>query len=141
MPGLKINNIKANGFLSFEDSKIKNPNERVNFIVGPNGSGKTNFAKLMGFIKKAILNPWNFPYSTDIKNYLKKGSHQIKLDIDIEFILSDEEIEMVSKATAMIFFKNNNIIIGNNPNNYVLSLQNAIIFFRFLLKKNLQRGN
>lgn len=54
MPGLKINNIKASGFLSFENLELKNLNDSVNFIVGPNGSGKTNFAKLMGFIRKTI---------------------------------------------------------------------------------------
>ena len=48
MPGLKINSIKASGLLSFKNIKREDLNESVNFIVGPNGSGKTNFAKLMG---------------------------------------------------------------------------------------------
>ena len=140
MPGLKFGNIKAKGFLSFEDIEIKDLNESVNFIVGPNGSGKTNFVKLIDFIKKAILNPPNFPYTTDIKNYLKKDSRQIKLDIDVELILSPEEIEFVSVATSMIFFKKNNKPIVDDPNNFVLSLQNTMIFFSFLWKEKFTKG-
>ena len=59
MPGFKIKSIKASGLLSFKDIELKDLNESVNFIVGLNGSGKTNFAKLMRFIKFAILNSYN----------------------------------------------------------------------------------
>ena len=105
MPGLKINSIKASGFLSFENIELKNLNENINFIVGPNGSGKTNFAKLIGFIKNVILKPYNFPYSIDIQNYLKRDSRQIRIEAGIDLILSSEEIEMISLAVAMISFK------------------------------------
>ena len=128
MPGLKIKGIKTSGFLSFENIELKDLNERFNFIVGPNGSGKTNFAKLMMFIKKAIiLSPYNFPYAIDIKNYLKKDSHQIKIEADIYLSLSEYEIEMVSSAIAMVFFKNINSQINSE-----LSLQNATRFFEYL---------
>ena len=142
MPGLKINSIKASGFLSFENIELKNLNENINFIVGPNGSGKTNFAKLIGFIKKAILSPYNFPYSVDIQNYLKKDSRQIKIEADIDLILSGEEIEMISLATAMIFFKKNNTKepTSTDPNSLVLSLQNSTSFFNFFWKEKFTKG-
>ena len=142
MPGLKINSIKASGFLSFENIELKNLNENINFIVGPNGSGKTNFAKLIGFIKKVILSPYNFPYSVDIQNYLKKDSRQIKIEADIDLILSGEEIEMISLATAMIFFKKNNTKepTSTDPNSLALSLQNSISFFNFFWKEKFTKG-
>ncbi len=144
MPGLKINNIKANGFLSFENIELENLNKSINFIVGPNGSGKTNLAKLMGFIKKAILKPHNFPYSdsVNIQNYLKRESRQIKIEVDIDLILSDEEIEMVSSAIAMIFFEKNNTKkpTSTDPNSHALSLQNSIRFFNFFWKEKFTKG-
>ncbi|MCL4497780.1 MAG: AAA family ATPase [Deltaproteobacteria bacterium] len=139
MPGLKINNIIASGFLSFENLELKNLNDSVNFIVGPNGSGKTNFAKLMRFIKVTILNPYNFPYAIDIKNYLKKDSHQIKIEADIDLSLDDEEIQMVSSAIAMIFTKNLNNQI-NIDSDYKLSLPKAISFFKYLWKEKFKNG-
>ena len=141
MPGFKIKGIKASGLLSFKDIELKDLNKNVNFIVGPNGSGKTNFAKLMGFIKFAILNPYNFPYgaiyAANIKNYLKKDSHKIEIEADIDLSLDDNEIKMVSSAIAMIFIK--------NPNNYTdydykFSLPNAISFFEYLWKKKFKNG-
>ena len=137
MPGLKINSIKASGFLSFENIEINNLSESVNFIVGPNGSGKTNFIRLIDFIKKAILIPWNFPYYTDIKTYLKKDFHRLKLEIDTEFILSDEEIENVYTIIAILFFDK---IISTVLNNYHLSLGDAITFFKSLWNEKFKKG-
>ncbi len=135
MPGFKIKSIKASGLLSFKDIELKDLNESVNFIVGPNGSGKTNFAKLMRFIKFAILNSYNFPYATDIKNYLKKDSHKIEIEADIDLSLDVNEIKMVSSAIAMIFTKKINI-----NSEYKLSLPNAISFFESLWKEKFKNG-
>ncbi|RZD14153.1 MAG: hypothetical protein EVJ47_07945 [Candidatus Acidulodesulfobacterium ferriphilum] len=140
MPGLKINSIKASGFLSFESIELVNLNENLNFVVGPNGAGKTNFTKLMGFIKMAILKPYNFPYSANIQNYLKRDSRQIKIEADIDLILSGEEIEMISLATAIIFFKINIIMKPFNSSNYILSFQNTTKFFNYLWKEIFNKG-
>lgn len=37
MPRLKINNIKAKGFMSFGDIEINDFDEGINFIIEPNG--------------------------------------------------------------------------------------------------------
>jgi predicted ATP-dependent endonuclease of OLD family len=137
MPGLKINSIEVSGFLSFDNIELKDLNENINFIVGPNGSGKTNFAKLMGFIKKAILNPYNFPNSVDIQNYLKTGFGQIKIEAYIDLILSDEEIENVYTIIAILFFDK---IISTGLNSYHLSLGNAITFFKSLWNEKFKKG-
>ena len=99
MPGIKVKNIKAKGFLSFKDVKFNKLDESVNFIVGPNGGGKTNFARLFKFILKEVLDPLYFQKTI----FLKKGSNRIELEIDVEFILSLEEDKMIHIILSIIF--------------------------------------
>ncbi len=101
MPGIKIKNIKAKGFLSFKDIKLNNLDESVNFIVGPNGGGKTNFARLFKFILKEVLDQLYFQKTI----FLKRGSNRIELEIDVEFILSSEEDKMIHIILSIIFLK------------------------------------
>jgi AAA15 family ATPase/GTPase len=99
MPGIKIKNIKAKGFLSFKDVELSDLGESVNFIVGPNGGGKTNFARLFKFILKEVLDPLYFQKTI----FLKRGSNRIELEIDLEFILSSEEDKMIHIILSIIF--------------------------------------
>ena len=101
MPGIKVKNIKAKGFLSFKDVELNKLDESVNFIVGPNGGGKTNFARLFKFILKEVLDPLYFQKTI----FLKKGSNRIELEIDVEFILSPEEDKMMHIIFSIIFLK------------------------------------
>src|SRR5260370_40159257 len=48
---MRLHGIKAKNFLSLRDCTITDLDPHLNFIVGPNGSGKTNIFRLLKTIR------------------------------------------------------------------------------------------
>ena len=148
MPGLKINSIKASGFLSFENIEINNLSESVNFIVGPNGSGKTNIVRLLKFIKSELeLKPLHYPFIVNPyqyrENYLKSGAISASLELETEIIFeNEEEKDILINLTAIMlrnFLKSEISFFSDKRDEYFLKAVESSKTFWERLKKGTLR--
>jgi len=107
-----IKQVNINGFLSFNgnddnpDFEIKF-NKKLNVIVGTNGTGKTNFLKILCY---ALNNRTEY-----LENYVNNIVNDKYIKIYIEF--NDEEIKLLNTLFRFLFFRQ---LLTNNCINDML---------------------
>src|SRR5690349_25122238 len=90
---MHIRAIEAQNYLSFRKVRIEDLDPHVNFIVGPNGSGKTTVARLLRTFRETFHDYANgqLPH---LDRYLTYDSpvSEIDLSLDVEFTSLEEQL-------------------------------------------------
>ncbi|MCL4344666.1 MAG: AAA family ATPase [Nitrososphaerota archaeon] len=137
---MKIVSIKAKNFLTFEDLDIKfgedeleekksnekqdkpdekqdKPNEELYFIVGPNGSGKTNIIRLVEFVSRALN------YSIGVDEYGKYSRNGDDFSLCLELKLHDGEKNLLADYFWLAVITQIDSTIANNQQSLQTILQ------------------
>ena len=85
---MRIERVVAQNFLSFEELDLA-LDLKINVVVGPNGSGKTNLIRLLEYVAHEVAGERFEPAS-----YLKWGAEGFK--VEVHCTLTDEEIKLIA---------------------------------------------
>lgn len=143
-----INKIYIRNFLSIKDAEVNLG--KVNLIIGPNNSGKSNFLKAFVSLKNRITNLSFKEYQKISNNHSKKNNIAIQIhgnnkeliyqEVFFEYKYDDNYcnyINLVAKTDFNSFFANNqNRLDENFLNENIDSL-----FFEYSLKGNINQEN
>jgi len=92
---IKLNEIRVMNFKSFKDTGWIKLNE-FNVLIGPNGSGKTNFIEFFKFLRKALveeISPY-VPYLDwwSYKNIVWKGRENLPIYCGLRFEVGEYDV-------------------------------------------------
>src|SRR5258708_4627525 len=84
-----LHGFKANNFMSLRDSTIEALNDHLNFLVGPNGCGKTTVFRALKVIRDIFQPGKTVPFN----QLYTRGviPQEINLTLDVEFNTSWEQ--------------------------------------------------
>jgi len=105
-----LTELEIEGFKSFGSPGVRVSLSALNFVVGPNASGKTNFIAALRFLQNAIRQDAEFAVndlggSSEVRNKLQRQRKQerhlrvrLRLDHAVEFGLADESLRTTVSA-------------------------------------------
>lgn len=105
---MRIQAIEAHNYLSFRQVRIEDLNSHVNFIVGPNGSGKTSVARLLGTFRDTFHEyaDGKLPH---LANFLTYGAPTGKIDLSLDVEFSSDEERMLIAAFLAASLSNSDV--------------------------------
>lgn len=100
---MRIRSVAAQNYLSFRQVQIEGLNPHVNFIVGPNGSGKTSVARLLRTFRDTFHEYANGK-PPRLGSFLSYGAptDEIDLRLDVEFSTGEERMLIAAFLAASL---------------------------------------
>lgn len=115
-----LHGIKARNFMSLRDSEISELDEHINFLVGPNGSGKTTIFRALKAMKDSFKLDKHIPFN----QLCSRGANpqEIDLTIDVEFNTPWEQELITTFVCASLSRPNElpNVLSSKLPKPFVL---------------------
>ena len=92
---MRIKKIKIKNFMSFKDFAWENIDSKLNLIVGPNGSGKTNFFNAFRIFSESLNDRNSSELLDEIKNFAHLGNRNEKIKISMSVEFENEEKNII----------------------------------------------
>lgn len=101
---MRLHAIEAHNFLSLRDIHIDNLDQHLNFLVGPNGCGKTSVFRILRTIRDTFDSYWKGPIIDDLSDQCTRGIQpvEIELAIEVEFDQPEEQTLLVAFLCAAL---------------------------------------
>jgi len=93
---LELNSVRIMNFKSFKDPGEEIRLNKFNVLIGPNGSGKTNFIEFFKFLRKALVEE-SAPYAPYLdwwsyKNIVWRGDETLPIYCGLKFKIEDYDV-------------------------------------------------
>ncbi|HEY5037619.1 MAG TPA: AAA family ATPase, partial [bacterium] len=101
---MRVKSIKIKNFMSFKDFAWESIDPALNIIVGPNGSGKTNFFNAFRIFSELLNERSSSELLSEIKGFAHFGKwgEKIELSMSVEFENKEKKIILEFIRTSLI---------------------------------------